>query len=109
MAFDHLLAERVRRALASRSDVGEKPMFGGLTFMVAGNMCCGVNRDELILRLDGKAVVKDLGSPDVRAWDFMKRPMKGMFAVSPQGCASQEAVNRWVEMALKHALTLPPK
>ncbi len=109
MAYDNKLADRVRRALASRSDVTEKRMFGGLTFMVGGNMCCGVNRDDLILRLDGKTAVEDLGSPDVRAWDFMKRPMKGMFAVGAQGCDSQEGVNRWVGIALRHALTLPPK
>src|SRR5260370_20555231 len=109
MAYDDLLSARVRRALADRSGVVEKPMFGGLTFMVAGNMCCGVNRDDLILRLDGKTVVGDLDSPHVRAWDFMKRPMKGIFAVGPQGCTSLSEVDRWVGIALKHALTLPRK
>jgi len=59
-------------------------MFDGLTFILAGNMCCGVNHDDLILRLDGKTAAADLNSPHVRAWDFMKRPMKGMFAVGPQ-------------------------
>src|SRR5215469_8499375 len=107
MAHDNLLAARVRRALGDRADVVEKRMFGGLTFMVAGNMCCGVNLDNLILRLDGKTIVKDLDSPHVRAWDFMKRPMKGMFAVSPPGCDSQKAVDHWVGMAVRHALTLP--
>src|SRR5229473_1436340 len=57
-------------------------MFGGLTFMVAGNMCCGVHHDDLILRLDRETVVADLNSPHARAWDFMKRPMKGIFPVS---------------------------
>jgi|SRR5208337_4543730 len=109
MAYDERLADRVRRALAGRTEVAEKPMFGGLTFMVAGNMCCGVNRNDLIIRLDGGTAVSDLGSPHVRAWDFMKRPMKGIFAVNPQGCANQRAVNQWVRIALRHALTLPPK
>ena len=109
MAYDDQLAARVRRALSDRHDVVEKPMFGGLTFMVAGNMCCGVNRDDLILRLDSKTALEDLGSPYVRAWDFMKRPMPGMFAVNPAGCASQKAVDRWVKLALAHALSIPPK
>ena len=109
MAYDERLADRVRHALADRADVAEKPMFGGLTFMVAGNMCCGVNRGDLIIRLDGKNVADDLKSPYVRAWDFMKRPMKGIFAVNPQGCANQRAVNQWVRLALRHALALPPK
>src|SRR5579864_7824484 len=103
MAYDDLLAERVRRALAGRTDAGEKPMFGGLTFMVAGNMCCGVNRDDLILRLDAETALEDLGSPYVRAWDFMKRPMPGMFAVNPAGYANQKTVDRWVKLALAHA------
>jgi TfoX/Sxy family transcriptional regulator of competence genes len=109
MPYDDSLAARVRRALGGRRDVVEKRMFGGLTFMVAGNMYCGVHHDDLILRLDRETVVGDLKSPDARAWDFMKRPMKGIFAVGPHGCGSQKAVDRWVEMALKHALTLPSK
>ena len=52
MPYDQLLAERVRRALEDRTDKVEKVMFGGLAFMVSGNMCCGVNRDDLIIRLD---------------------------------------------------------
>jgi TfoX/Sxy family transcriptional regulator of competence genes len=109
MAYDEALAARVRRALAGRTDVAEKRMFGGLTFMVAGNMCCGVNREDLILRLDAATAVEDLDSPHARPWDFMKRPMRGIFAVRAQGCAGQPEVNRWVGLALKHALSLPPK
>ena len=52
MAYDERLAARVRALLADRTDVTEQKMFGGLTFMVAGHMCCGVNGDELIVRLD---------------------------------------------------------
>jgi hypothetical protein len=109
MAYDESLAARVRLALAGRNDVVEKPMFGALTFMVAGNMCCGVNRSELIIRLDARTDPKDLDGPHVRAWDFMKRPMRGIFAISAPRCASQKTVGHWVEMALKHALSLPPK
>jgi TfoX/Sxy family transcriptional regulator of competence genes len=109
VAYNDLLAGRLRRALAGRSDVIEKTMFGGLTFMVAGNMCCGVHRDDLILRLDRATTVEDLKSPYARAWDFMKRPMPGMFAVSGDGCSTQETVDHWVALALGHALSLPPK
>jgi TfoX/Sxy family transcriptional regulator of competence genes len=109
MAYDDVLATRVRQALGGRTDVVEKAMFGGLAFMVAGNMCCGVNRNDLIIRLEGKTTAEDLGSPHVRAWDLMKRPMPGMFAVGAAGCANQRAVDRWIALALKHALSLPPK
>ena len=109
MAYDEQLAERVRHSLANRADVVEKKMFGGVSFMVAGNMCCGVNRTDLILRLDGGTHAGDLGSPHARAWDFMTRPMKGMFAVGAAGCTDQPSVDRWVGLALKHALSLPAK
>jgi hypothetical protein len=109
MAYDELLAGRIRGRLADRTDVVENAMFGGVTFMVAGNMCCGVNRDDLIIHLDAGTALEQLNSPLVRLWDFMKRPMPGMFAVSPAGCASQEMVDHWVSLALTHALSLPPK
>jgi TfoX/Sxy family transcriptional regulator of competence genes len=109
VAYDESLAARVRQSLATRADVDEKLMFGGLTFMVAGNMCCGVNRNDLIIRVDPKTAVEDLHNPQVRAWDFMKRPMRGIFAVNAAGCATQKRVDSWVELALRHALSLPPK
>jgi len=109
MAYDDTLAARVRQALSGRADVVEKAMFGGISFMVAGNMCCGVNRDDLIIRLGRETAAEDLESPHVRAWDFMKRPMPGMFAVGAAGCANQKSVDRWVESALRYALSLPPK
>ena len=88
MPYDHLLADRVRRALEARADMVEKAMFGGLAFMVSGNMCCGVNREDLIIRLDKRITAEQLNSPHVRPWDFMpSRPMPGMFAVSGQGSA----------------------
>ncbi|MBV8771560.1 MAG: TfoX/Sxy family protein [Deltaproteobacteria bacterium] len=107
MAYDHSLAARVREALRHRSDVVEKVMFGGIAFMVRGNMCCGVNRNELIIRLDAHTEAEDLGSPHARPWDFMKRPMPGMFAVGGAGCDTQPSLEHWVELALKHAISLP--
>jgi hypothetical protein len=84
-------------------------MFGGLTFMVAGNMCCGVNRNDLIIRLDAGTALEDLHSAHIRKWDLMKRPMRGIFAVTAAGCDRQETVDHWVKLALTYALSLPPK
>lgn len=109
MAYNDALAARVRQALGGRTDVVEKAMFGGVTFMVAGNMCGGVNRNDLIIRLAGHTAAEELGSPHVRAWDFMKRPMPGMFAVDGAGCANQKSVDSWIKLALEHALSLPPR
>ena len=110
MPYDQLLAGRVRRALEGRGDVVEKAMFGGLTFMVSGNMCCGVNRDDLIIRLDARTTTEELNSRHARLWDFMpSRPMPGIFAIRAEGTADQSAVDQWVALALKHATSLPAK
>jgi TfoX/Sxy family transcriptional regulator of competence genes len=109
MAYDDTLAARVRRALSRRADIAEKSMFGGIAFMVAGNMCCGVNRNDLVIRLPRQTAAEDLGSPHVRAWDLMKRPMPGMFAVASDGCVNQKLVDGWVKLALEYARSLPPR
>ncbi len=66
MAYDQSLAARVRRALTTAGNVAEKSMFGGLTFMVAGNMCCGIIKDELMIRLGPETTLRTLNSPAIR-------------------------------------------
>jgi len=74
VAYDEKLGARVRALLADRNDVGERKMFGGLTFMVAGHMCCGVNGDELIVRLDPDHEGDALAKSHARPMDFTGRP-----------------------------------
>ena len=109
MAYDQSLAARVRRALTTAGNVAEKSMFGGLTFMVAGNMCCGIIKDELMIRLAPETTLETLASPHVRMCDFTSRPMRGLFVVSRAACANQSGINRWVKLALERSLALPPK
>jgi TfoX/Sxy family transcriptional regulator of competence genes len=108
VAYDQRLAGRVRALLADRGDVAERAMFGGLTFMVAGHMCCGVSRDELIVRLDPADADAALSRPHARPMDLTGRPMRGFIAVRPEGLKGQ-ALKRWVGQALAHAQALPPK
>lgn len=108
MAYDEKLAERVRRLLSDRDDVSERAMFGGLTFMVAGHMCCGVNKDDLIVRLDPDDVDVALARPGVRPMDFTGRPMTGFVTVGPDGLKGP-ALRRWVQAAATHAGSQPPK
>ena len=68
MAYDEKLAARIRAILADRADVREQMMFGGLTFMVSGRMCCGVKGDELIVRLDPDHEDNALTRPHARRW-----------------------------------------
>ena len=109
MAYDEQLAERVRQVLGERSGLTERKMFGGIAFMLAGNMCCGVSRDDLIVRTfpeDGEAA---LDEPDVRPFDMTGRPMTGFLLVGPGATASDDGLRGWVERAVTFAETLPPK
>jgi TfoX N-terminal domain len=89
MAFDEQLAARVRRLLTDWSDVTERRMFGGLTFMVRGYMCCGVQGDELILRLGPDGADEALASPHARPMDFTGRPLAGFVTVSRDGLSGR--------------------
>jgi hypothetical protein len=108
VAFDEVLADRIRALLANRTDVGERRMFGGLTFLVGGHMCCGVNGDELILRLGREGAERALGADHVRAMDLTGRPMRGFVTVRPEGVAG-DRLRTWVELAAEFAESLPPK
>src|SRR5918995_4683218 len=108
MAYDEHLAARVRALLADRTDVVERKMFGGLTFMVSGRMCCGVNRDELIVRLDPEREEKALARPHARPMDFAGRPMRGFVTVRPEGLEG-DRLEQWVQDAVARAESLPPK
>ncbi len=108
MAFDEELAQRVRAQLGGRTDVDERRMFGGLTFLVGGHMCCGVHGDELILRLGPDGADKALARRHVRPMDFTGRPLSGFVTVGRQGL-SGPALERWVAQAVAWAESLPPK
>jgi len=110
MAFDEDLAARVRALLDSRADVDERKMFGGIGFLLAGNMCCGVYRDDLIVRLDPDEASEAMGPESgARAMDITGRPMRGWLLVAPEATAEDEGLERWVRRAEEFAGSLPPK
>jgi TfoX/Sxy family transcriptional regulator of competence genes len=108
MAYDEELADRVRIVLAEEPGLTERKMFGGLAFMVNGNMACGIVQDELMLRLGAEGAEAALAEPHVRPMDFTGRPMTGMVYVGREAL-DDAAVQRWVEQAAGHARSLPPK
>ena len=108
MAYDERLADRVRELLGERTDVTERRMFAGLTFMVGGHMCCGINGDELILRLGLEAEEKALRAPHARPMDFTRRPMRGFVTIAPDGLKGR-SLGRWIAQAIAHAESLSPK
>jgi hypothetical protein len=88
MAFDQGLAERIRKHLAGRKGLTERRMFGGLAFLLNGNVCCGVHHGELIVRLNPAQTGSALAEPHARIFDLSGRPMKGWILVEPAGLAS---------------------
>jgi TfoX/Sxy family transcriptional regulator of competence genes len=109
MAFDEGLAERLRQRLAGTGGLAEKRMFGGLSFLVDGNMCVGVIGDELIARVGPEATAAALERPGSRLFDFSGRPMKGWITVEPDALEDDDALAGWVQLALVFVRTLPPK
>jgi TfoX/Sxy family transcriptional regulator of competence genes len=109
MAFDEGLAERIRGVLDARSDVDERRMFGGIAFLVAGNMACGVMRDDLMVRMEPDAAAALDSEPGVRRFDMGGRPMKGWLLVAPEATADDGDLERWVRRGEDFAASLPPK
>ena len=109
MAYDEGVAERVRSAVKRSPGVVEKRMFGGIAFMVRGNMCCGVIGDRLMVRVGPKGYETALSRPNARAMDFTGRPMRGLVYVEPAGFASAGDLKSWIRMSMEFALSLPAK
>jgi TfoX/Sxy family transcriptional regulator of competence genes len=109
VAYDEALADRVRDLLASRSDVTERKMFGGIAFMVAGNMACGVLGDELIVRLGEEGGEKAVAEEGVRPFDFTGKPMRNIVYISPERTSDDDGLTEWVDAGADFAASLPPK
>jgi TfoX/Sxy family transcriptional regulator of competence genes len=109
MAFDEGLAERIRGVLDARSDVDERKMFGGIAFLVAGNMACGVMRDDLMVRMEPDAAAALESEPGARRFDMGGRPMRGWLLVAPEATADDGDLERWVRRGEEFAASLPPK
>ncbi len=109
MAYNEELAFRVREALGERQGLTEKKMFGGLGFMLNGNMCCGVVSDELMVRVGADNHQDALAQPHARPMDFTGRPMKGFVFVGGPGLEEDGALEQWLERGVAFAQSLPKK
>ena len=109
MAYDEGLAQRIREVLEEREDVREKKMFGGLCFMVAGNMSVGIVKDELMVRVGPDGYQAALGEPHARKMDFTGRAMKGFVYVGTEGFDADGDLDNWIERGTKFAASLPAK
>ncbi len=109
MAYDEDLALRVRSALAAEAGVDERRMFGALTFLVGGNLACGVTGDALMIRLPPEEAATSLAEPATRPMEMGGRRMKGWVFVGPTAVADDVALGSWVARGVAFARTLPPK
>ena len=109
MAFDEGLAQRVRECLEDRRGVTEKKMFGGLCFLVGGNMAAGIVGDELMLRLGPDAYEACLALPHAREMDFTGRALRGMVYVAAEGLTEDAALVEWLKRGCDYAASLPVK
>ena len=109
MAFNEELAERIRQQLAWRKGVEEKKMFGGVGFLLNGNMLVGVWKNSLIVRLGPEKGDDALKQPHVSEFNITGRSMKGWVLVAPEGVDAGEQLKRWIERAVKFVGKLPAK
>lgn len=109
MVYSLTLADRVRHALRAERNVTEKKMFGGVGFLLHGNMLVGIWQSSLIARVGVEQEASALAEPNTRPFDVTGRPMKGWVMVDPDGLDRDSQVAEWIERALRFVETLPPK
>jgi TfoX/Sxy family transcriptional regulator of competence genes len=112
MAYAEGLAQRVRELLEDRADdleVVEKKMFGGLCFMVRGNMFGGILQDDMMVRVGAEGHTDALAQPHARPMDFTGKAMKGMVYVGPEGLEGDDDLESWLQRGLNFTLSLPAK
>lgn len=109
MAFDQGLAQRVREEIIQLHEVEEKKMFGGVGFMLRGNMACGVINEALIVRVGADSYQSALAAPHTREFDMTGRPMTGWVVVKPEGYRRDKDLRGWVERGVAFASSLPAK
>jgi TfoX/Sxy family transcriptional regulator of competence genes len=109
MAFSEALAKRIRRQLSRRKHVSEKKMFGGIGFLLNGNLLVGVWKNSLVVRLGEEQGEAALREPHVREFDITRRPMKNWVLVEPEGVESDGQLQQWIARAVEFVGTLPAK
>jgi TfoX/Sxy family transcriptional regulator of competence genes len=109
MAYDLNLAQRMREHLAGIGGLDEKKMFGGVAYLIHGNMACGVHGDSMIVRVGAENYAAALQQPFTRPFDLTGRPMAGWIMVDPPGCERDSDLQAWVKQGFDFTSTLPAK
>ena len=110
MTYSEAQAARVRKALAGRKEITQKEMFGGIAFLLDGNMCVGVHGDDLIVRIEPSTTDAMLKEPGAKPFDLSGgRAMAGWLLVAPAGYRTEAALRTWVARGVGFASSLPTK
>lgn len=109
MAFSEALAERIRQRLSRRNGIVEKRMFGGIGYLLNGNMLVGVWKDSLIVRISPEESDEALKEAHVSEFNITGRSMKGWVLVAPEGVEDDDQLSGWIQRAMKLVGKLPAK
>ena len=109
MAYNEQLAERVSNLIGAEPSLTRKSMFGGMAYMLQGNLACCVLDDDLVVRVPKDDYATVLSEPHVREMDYSGRPMRGWVLVGPGATGDDDALAGWVRYGASTALALPPK
>lgn len=110
MAYDEALADRIRELLATDHDVSEKKMFGGLAFLIGGNMAVSASgQGGLLLRCDPEETDALVREPHAGRFEMRGRAMDGWLRVDAEAVESRDELERWVAIGVDYARSLPPK
>jgi len=109
MAYDEDLAQRVRSLIAEKKGFSEKKMFGGIAFLLSGKMCCGVLKDDLVVRISLGDYERALNRLHVRPMDLTGRPMKGYAYVGSDAIRSARSLQAWLDKSIGFVTSLPEK
>ena len=108
MAYNAEIADRVLKTMVGREGLTERKMFGGIAFMLNGNMCFGVTNDDLMVRVGADGLEDALARPHARPMDFTGRPMKG-FVFVDAGAVGDRVLRQWIQRGVTFAESLPAK
>ena len=110
MPYDEDLANRIRELVATEADVTEKKMFGGLAFLIAGNMSVAASgQGGLMLRCDPEQTDALLEKPHAKPFEMRGREMQGWLRVDDEGIRTKRQLESWVRIGVGYARSLPPK
>ena len=107
MAYDRQIETDIDTVISGWEQVEKKKMFGGVGYLLKGNMAFGIHKDFLIVRMDKEQGAQSLKDPDVQLFEITGRPMAGWIMVKEPGWSRQAALGKWINVGKQFALSLP--